>query len=296
MLFSTQAAVFFFQVSHKPIGTDLVQFKHLNVLNPAVVFYDKISSDVFPDATSKADPHPYQLYGMVQTQVVILNCSRVTSLSDHMVSLSNLLTQDNEKYERVVCHILSQVLNGMLYLIEKGFQIRTLTMKDILMVTPIGKKETFVALNSIIYYRTIRPGGKQTCVAIVKLLFDLLQIKMTSDDKTAYRSIPVRSQYSLGFQKMVKTLQGHDNQSILSARHILEIMVWGPQQEEIKALTLAEDREQAFDVWLELERCKLVNKYATEDPESSVQELLYMNFLCSSTGATLFETTKILHV
>ena len=269
---------------------------HQNVIRVSANFHDTVPTECLPD---QKDEDLYSIYGTVQATVAMIRCSAICCLEDYMAGIHHLYEKDPIPYERNVCYILVQLLNGLLYLHTKGFPLPSITTKDVLVVTPCGGDEKTIVLNPFNNQLKITPPRavkKQNGTEEVEgIIAELLQI-IPDPEQDISAQIGGQTSFSRGLQKVAHALRTLDQHPLTIARNIAEFLLWGPQEEEIKTLSLAEDREQAFSVWLELERCKMLNQFA-KMPVShcSVEERNHIKFLCRTTGYTLFDTTKLLH-
>ena len=262
------------------------------------VFYDKVQCDYIPDCPELNDPDAYQQVGVVHTHVSVLNYQSIMSLEDYLKGIKDLYFTDAQAYERNVCYMLSQIVSGILYVNDQGCPMKVINKRDILIVTPNGYDEKLVVINPFGYQQfKATMNFKAVSDQVNKLALLFLQLNIPHETKDVYKRVPQKTTYSKGIRKVVQTLsETNDLQGLLTVKDLLEFLLWGPHEDEIKALTLAENREEAFAIWLEIERCKIVNKYAVEQPRPSVEECSVMMFLCSASGSSLFDTTKLLFV
>ncbi|KAF6027376.1 hypothetical protein EB796_014309 [Bugula neritina] len=75
---------------------------------------------------------------------------------------------------------------------------------------------------------------------------------------------------------------------------ILQYLLWGPKDDEVKVITLAEHRRQAFELWLQLARGKQLSSLALK-PIDNLKAFMVTSFLANSNGTELFKITKLLN-
>ena len=218
----------------------------------------------------------------------------ITNLNYYMTGIVPLQSTDPEDFERLVCYLMDQVINGLLYLQGKACTQYSIDTTDILLLTSKGYREKFVCINPHCIEkqkRTKRSVGEN----LKHLLFELLQSTVPMADCDLSGCIPLRSSYSRALCKLAQMLTDEADNMLQLARNLLEFVLWGPNEEDLKCLTLAEDRQQAFEVWISLERCRVVTRYALQVMQPRLEEAHHIRFLCSLTGTDLFQITKILH-
>jgi len=266
----------------------------VNVINPVCMFRDRISADYFPEPPGSSS-QVYTLFGVEQTHIAVLSYTAVQGLPGYIQhEYKKHKDAGPEEFERVSCYIMVHILNGVLYLHEKDHQLSVLRSNDILMVT--GKTgETYPALN--LPHQTKHPDGQESQLfdSIIVIMFLVLKVAWRKEEDP-YTAIPEKSQYSRAFRKLVSMLHQKQFtlQSLITARNILECMLWGPSEEEVRTLTRAQDPEHAFSMWLEVSRCRLVNQYAVSCAGVSLEQASVMRFLCSMTGSALCDAVGIL--
>lgn len=276
-------------------AANVIEFNHINVVSPVATFQDLVAADYFGEQSSSS-PSRYKVYGSQTTSVLVTNYTSVTSLEDYLAILNSAYESDPPTYDRSVCYIMLQVLNGLIYVHDKGCPIRSLGTRDILVVSSNGYEEKYIVINPHCRQRpelSLQSVGKELTKILLKLLHVEVPTFRMKQDLSA--RIPTRSTYSRSFQRMVQILEGKDISDIILARNLMDFMLWGPTDEDIKLIGCSENRKQGFEVWLTMEQCRAVSRYAIEGLEPLLEEANLMRFLCSATGAMLFEITKCLH-
>ena len=258
------------------MNRDLLQCRHANVISPVAMFTDSVPAEYFPD----------QPLGDVETNIAVLNYHSVDSIDNYCREIAVLYANDSDKYDRSVCYILAQILNALLYIHDRIHLVSSLRSHNVVVVAVGVDSKKRVIVNPT--KRNGRCDLRQLCDDIVILLTrDLLR-------DSASTSIP-STRYLKGFDEIVRVLKtGSDLDAVICARNMSEFMLWGPVEEDIEILLLADQREHTFHVWLELIRCQCVNTLALERNAPSVEAADRLKFLCAVTGQSLYNTAKTL--
>ena len=274
----------FFQINCKSVSRELLRCRHANVISPIAMFTDKLPADYFPDQSDSSDT--YQLFGDVETNIAVLNYHSIDSIDHYCHEMALLYASDSEKYDRCICYILAQILNALLYVHDRVHSLSSLRLHNVTVVTCVTSSEKRIILNPT--KQNEQSGIPELCDDIVILLTkDLLQ-------SSKHSSIP-STRYSKGFNEVIQVLKsGSDLEALIDTRNMLEFMLWGPVEEDIEILLLAEQREHTFHVWLELVRCRCVNTLALERNAPSIEAADRLKFLCSVNGQSLYNTAKML--
>lgn len=254
---------------------------------------------------------------MAEANIAVLEAVSISNASSAVHSLDGIFSSDLTEYERKMCHWLTQVMGVFLDTADQDISLAGLNLTDhVTLVTSqhglVDSKSPVLIIPSLLenaensskssaaFSSGSRPNSlhpwPEICSGLVQLLFCLLRLTFKQDAKDPSLDIPIRTKYSKGFQRFVKLLDGATMESIVHGKLLLEAMLWGPQEEEIKPLSLAEDREQAFQVWLDLKRGKLINDLALGEIDKTLQTANMAWFLCSVTGRVLFDITKALYL
>ena len=262
------------QIHCKSVNRDLLQCRHANVISPVAMFTDRVPAEYFPD----------QPLGDVETNIAVLNYHSVDSIDNYCREIALLYVNDNDKYDRSVCYILAQILNALLYIHDRIHLVSSLRSHNVAVVAFGVDSKKRVIVNPT----KGRGDLRQLCDDIVILLTrDLLRDSISA-------SIP-STRYTKGFDEIVRVLKtGGDLDAVICARNMSEFMLWGPVKEDVEILSLADQREQTFHVWLELVRCRCVNTLALERNAPSVEAADRLKFLCAVTGQSLYNTAKML--
>lgn len=287
-----------------------------------MIFSDKILANYFPQTLSTPKPaagpnapKPAPTGGLVYTNVAVLNYISIKSLETWIkdIHTQKEQTKDMNSFEKNMCYTMFQILNGALSLHDGTslYTIKRLKLKDILIVS---RSITEPKSDSLEEYLVINP--LQTCqqeyveeeVLCQDLFCILVSLMAGPQTKASSQSVPTtevldrlcnaRNSTIMSTMKLCgRTLASATSVAqLMVARSMLQFVLWGPQESEIKSLLLAKDREHAFCVWLELMRCRCINELALEQVKPSLEVAHRFHFLCSITGTTMFELSKMLHV
>lgn len=283
-----------------------------------MIFSDKILTSYFPPAavafqsnTGSAKPAPSG--GLVYTNIAVLNYSSIKLLETWIkdISAQRQASADATDCDRQICYAMFQILNGVLSLHDGSsfFTVRTLRLKDILVCScSTGQKgdspEEYLVINPL---HTCQDKPIEYEELLCQDTFNVLLALLNFSDDTGTKSSEIaaleaacsgRNSLTLSMLKQCgKTLAAATSISqLMVARSMLQFILWGPQEEEIRSLLLAKDREHAFCVWLEVMRCRCINELALGQVKPSLEVAHRFHFLCSITGATVFQLSKMLHI
>lgn len=270
-----------------------VEFSHANVLSPSAVFQDTVPPEYFPDVKDLDEPSKFRKLRRATTNILVFRYTSISTLHYYMTSVVPLQTTDPEEVECLVCYIMDQVINGLLYLQGKSCTQYSTDTRDILLVTTANYQEKVIVINPHCLEKQ-RRSRKSVGENLKLLLVELLQSTVSAVDSDG-GCLPLNSSYSRALCKLAQLLTEEGTDMLEQARNLLEMALWGPNQDALHCLTLAEDRPQAFEVWLSLERCRMVTKYALQVLQPRLEEAHHIRFLCSLSGDQLFHITKLLH-
>ncbi len=294
------------------MSPDLVESPAPNSIAPSMMFMDRIPGRYFPDCGDMSGVK--QTFSLTETNVAVLSLSAVVSLERALADLDLLFSSDLTEYEKTMCHWLSQVMSVVLETVDQKLSLIGFNFeKDITIATMPQEcssvseyRYPLLVIPSVVYESGIigettenaapdmAENWNLVCMEVAKLLFLLLKLK--GDPKGNPSEIPLRTKYSKGLQKFVRILQEGTLQAFIQAKVLLESILWGPQEEEIKSLTLAENRLQAFQIWLDLRRCQIVGDVALGKVPRDLAAANQMWFLCAATGKSLFDMAKLLYM
>ena len=235
---------------------------------------------------------------MVQTNMAVITYHSIKTLENYVTeTLRKDLAMGTEAYHRAVMYCLYQIMNAILSQQDgtSVYVVRTIKLNDILVVAhPVSPEEQYLVVNPLSSGEVEIKEDEIICNDIVRLVCYFLDIPYSEKHRDITVKIVGKSRYIASLKKYVDMLAGNSLSSLLVCRSILEYSLWGPTEKEIKSLLLSEDREQAFCIWLEVARCKAVNELALGQLEKNLELTHMFHFLCSVTGSTLLEVTKLL--
>ena len=250
--------------------------------------------------TSPSDPTKskvYQLGGMVHTNMAVITYHSIETFEAYVQRVIHRRIVTHEPYERLVCSVMFQVLNAALSAHDGSslYTLKTVNTSDILVVEHVtAKGEPYVVVNPLRSADFERFDEQLLCNDLIKLLCFLLKLPADSQ-KAASASVTGTSRFALGLKRFLSVLEHGTFSSILIARSIVEYLLWGPSDKEIKSLLLAEDRQQAYCIWLEVTRCRFVNELALAQLNRNLELSHMFHFLCAVTGSSLLDVTKLLY-
>ena len=287
------------QISPRSLPKELCSCNHLHLLHPALLFTDRISAEYFPEPPQGVEVDHYQFYGMVQTNIAVFAYDSVQSLPAYLKVVDQENRNNQEAHHHSLCYILSQVFSAVLYSqdLDAACAVQTIHPRDVLVVTSGGREEKYVVVNNVCQQRNSNDDIAIVCRDLIRLIFYMLNLQRPSDSdlQDCHTFLPSRTVCSRGLKKIVQVLQEATFESLVSAWNMLQFLLWGPSEAEIKSMTLAEKRELAFSMWLEVSRSRTVNKVAMEGKDDlDIRTANMCRYLYSTTGTVLFETTKLM--
>ena len=310
--------IVYFQISAKYINPDLLHHSCVHMLQPSLIFSDRILAKYFPDEnpgvmsplTSPTDPtksRVHNLGAMLQTNMAVVTYHSIQTFESFVktrlhaklasdVSVPSL--SETTSRERLVCYVLFQVLNAVLSAHDGSslYVIKTVDVTDILVVEhSVAEGSHYVIVNPLRSADFERLDEEMLCCDVTKLLCFVLDINFTVMRGELARLVPGTSRFAVGMRKMVEVLESGCFSALLVARSLMEYLLWGPSDKEMRSLLLAEDRQQAFCIWLEVLRCRYVNELALGQLERNLELSHMFHFLCAVTGANLLDVTKLLY-
>ena len=285
------------------------------MLQPSLIFSDRILATYFPDSVSKATSDAvkskpgepikskvYQLGGMVHTNMAVITYHSIHSFEEHMKNVIHKKIKNGEPYERTVCYYIFQILNAVLSAHDGSslYTIKCVNLNDILLVEhPNAKNEPYLVINPLRSADFDRLDEETLCSDLINVLLQLLNLDPPTDPKSRGSSRKIQAsgdtRFTSGMRRFVDVLEKRTFNCLLVARSIMEYLLWGPADREMKSLLLAEDREQSFCIWLEVTRCKFVNELALGQLNRNLELSHMFHFLCAVTGSSLLDVTKLLY-
>uniref|UniRef100_A0A8U8BKR0 Uncharacterized protein n=1 Tax=Geospiza parvula TaxID=87175 RepID=A0A8U8BKR0_GEOPR len=137
-----------------------------------------------------------------------------------------------------------------------------------------------------------------------RLIYQILHVEISLEDILDFRSkrlpeIPLLSIYSAGLKRLASLLLHRDpyqRVSILQARAILQVLLWGPRQE-----LFASSRKslELLRSWLQVKRALLLLRFAENSAGAGVspglEEWLCCQYFQGITEHTLYQVTQVLY-
>lgn len=195
-----------------------------------------------------------------------IKCRDKEAKSDNCLALDSLF-------------ILLQVLNIVFSLAERQMQIESLSAGDLLASLDADSIPT-------VYCHMISVGKRVTDFNLVceKLKMFLIQLTHSCE-----RLAKVKE-----FKTVEDLIQNStDAGDLKTIALIIQFLLWGPKEDEVKVITSAENRKQAFDLWLHLSRGRLLNDLLLR-PMDRPKIYMMTNFLCNTSGQELSKVNKLL--
>lgn len=217
----------------------------------------------------------------VSCHVTILpQCEKIESLKDYIVRLNAQKKSDSD-LEMDIIYIVLQVLNIIFTLNENQLRLESISTADFVVVTDAEDMSTLQCTMLNVTYEANQKLGL-TCEKLRLLMMQIAHSTPALEKSTTFTIVDdmVQNASDLGDLRTIYT--------------ILQYLLWGPKDDEVKIITLAEHRRQAFELWLQLARGKLLTRLAFRQMD---KQKIYMisNFLANTNGTELFKITKLLN-
>ena len=208
------------------------------------------------------------------------------------MALRGLYATKPPVYHRALCMVLQQTLSAILYLLDKGCTPRCFQTNEVLGVTPSGQQENCVLVLPHHCHVTAKVVKRGSFVAQLRdLILHLIQ-----DSKAAPRrgTIPLQTRYSRGLNKVATVLDQNTTQTIIKAHMMCQFMLWGPGEQEIKAVLTTPCPCEALAVWLQLSQANTIGRFAIEDFVATKEDAQRVFFLSTTSAAALWDTAQLL--
>ncbi|XP_067938509.1 serine-rich adhesin for platelets-like isoform X2 [Watersipora subatra] len=205
---------------------------------------------------------------------------RVESIKSYLERLKSE-QRSNEDLELDVIFVLLQILNIIFGLHENQLRLDSVSMSDFLVLTDSTNAST-VHCHMVNVTQSANQKIGLTCE---KLRMLLMQVSHSTESL-------LKSVIFTTVDDMIQNAEDLGDLKTISA--ILQYLLWGPKEDEVKVITLAEHRRQAFELWLQLARGKLLSGLALK-PIDNLKAHMVTAFLANTNGSELFKITKLLN-
>jgi len=187
-----------------------------------------------------------------------------------------------EEFEMDVLYIVLQIINTVLALNERQVTPDSINATDFLVTTDVD------GLSSVQYnminVKHVTNSSKQA-LTCQKLRIFFIQISHICPQLA-------KGQFFVTMDDMVQNAGDLGDLKTIAA--ILRYILWGPKEDEVKIITLSENRRQAFELWLQLARGKLINRL-TFSQMDRLKIFHIAQFFSNTSGSELFKITKLLN-
>ncbi|CAH1789769.1 unnamed protein product [Owenia fusiformis] len=284
-------------ISKKVLPADIISFSHSNVVNVQNTFIDKAPSILLHPSLQDTN-HAGEPLNM-HASLGILMYDSVETLSECLELTRHVYKDKIDLHERSACFIMLQVLHSVQYLHERGYTCDSFSTKDTLVAISQNNEKHVIVCPVLRKQISADQEWQNTTDGLANLVSELCDVqytgKRTSRTSDLYSS---RTPYTRGLFKVLQLLYQGSSECLKKCMTILEFMLWGPCEEDIKTMTLAEDRVQAFHVWLTVEQTRILNdttiKLLNGTGKLRLEEILQTKYLNQSNGQSLFQTTRLL--
>jgi len=268
------------------------------------VFRDEVSRDLLIDL-SKSDH--CRTSSTVECDISVLSYSKLESLDVAISNMDSVFATDLNEYERFVSFWITHIVGAVIDISVKWPHLQMVSCEHVAAVRVPSCEQSFPVL-IIPEFSYIQSGDPDQLAAlppcnwnqigsdIIRILFKLLRLVYKEPSKDPVVRIPIRSKYSVGLRAFVEAILKNKDSScgIVFGKFIIEVMLWGPCKDDIKQLMTAENRDESFQIWLELKRNLIVNSLAAGYHRDTPDFSGMLSFLCSVTPKLLMDATRIL--
>lgn len=175
--------------------------------------------------------------------------------------------------------IILQVISIIFSLAERQLHIESMSASDFLISLDSDTIPTVYC-----HMISIKKSAVNYNLTCEKLKMFLIQLSHTS----------VRLSKSKHFETVEDLIRNaEDAGDLKTIALIIQYLLWGPKDDEVKVMAVAENRKQAFELWLHLSRGKLLNELAIRTMDT-LKTYTTANFLTNTSGPELFKITKLL--
>ena len=214
----------------------------------------------------------------IQAYVTILPAhNKLMSITSYIKSREE--TKSDEHLVLDSLFILLQVISLIFALAEKQKQIESISAGDLVVSVDSDCIPT-------VYCHMI--SVKKTCTNF-NLICEKLRLLVIQLTHTCERLTRVKQ-----FKTVEDLIQNSaDAGDLKTIALIIQYLLWGPKEDEIKVMSSAENRKQAFELWLHLSRATLLNQLVFQ-PLDRLKMCMMIGFWTNTSGNELFKITKLL--
>lgn len=225
-------------------------------------------------------------YTCVQSVLSYLKSQHDTSKSDENLGMDSLF-------------ILLQVISLIFSLADRQLELESVSASDLLIIGSSSHPPSSSSFQSA--------GGSSSLSVIPTVLCHMIAVKRINSspkyslicEKLRMFLIQLvhcsdRLEKSESFQTVEDLINNSsDAGDLKTIALIIQYLLWGPKLEEVRLMSTTENRKQAFDLWLNLARSKLVNTIIFQSMDN-LKVYTLASFLASTSGQELFKLTKLL--
>lgn len=205
----------------------------------------------------------------------------IQSITSFMKSRHDLCKSD-ENLAMDSLFILLQVISIVFSLAERHMQLNSVSAGDLLIIT--GKEENAIPTvycHMVSVKKVTSPDYNLICEKLRMFLIQLTHASKRIEKSSNFHTV----------EDLIKNSE--DAGDLKTIALIIQYILWGPKEDEIKVMSVADNRKQAFDLWLSLSRTKLLNGLLLH-PMANLKMYTLASFLTNTCGQELFKLTKLL--
>lgn len=175
--------------------------------------------------------------------------------------------------------IILQVINIMFSLAERQVHMESLSAGDLVVSLDSDSIPTVYC-----HMVSVKKGVTDFNLTCQKLKMFLIQMTHSSERLTRLSQ----------FKTIEDLIQNSsDAGDLKTIALIIQYLLWGPKADEIKVMSMVENKKQSFDLWLHLSRGSLLNELLIQ-PMEKHKVYIMANFMASTSGPELFKISKLL--
>lgn len=203
----------------------------------------------------------------------------ITSVMSYLKSRDqNCKSDDNLAMDSLF--IILQVISIIFSLAERQVQLESLSAGDLLVYLDSESIPT-VYCHMVGVKKASNTDFHLVCEKLKMLLIQLTHVSQRLAKLKQFKTVEDLIQNS------------SDAGDLKTIALIIQYLLWGPKDDEVKVISVAENRKQAFELWLHLSRAKLVNELLFQ-PMDRLKLYTIASFLTSTSGQEIFKITKLL--
>lgn len=284
----------FLQIFPKSQHENSQALAHVNWLNILAAFTDNIPVKFLSESLLQVWKLPREMTnqdqgGRVKVHIVVTRYHTYEFLNDYFYSLQESMQVTSDDYYQHFVFVLVQCFRAFLFALERGYSLSNIGLQDMNIVSAIGMSGKFISIWPKLKAHENGSPDDSICGNAKRIMQEMILSFTCIEQK-----FPPR--FESAMDRVTELLHQEHTECLSVARAVLEFSLWGPQMKALEDIMNSNAQEQAFDMWLEVQRASLINKLARMSARSteskSVDDLYKMKFLLKSNGASMAEVAK----